>query len=62
MPAERFEYLRQNKEDHFDVIPLCEIGRIIQDELVLVENPTLRGQYTLYYKKDLAAYKQLEAM
>lgn len=62
VPLSKFDYLKQDERDMFEIISLNEIGRIVQHELVMVENPNNRGQYTLYYKKDLAAYKELEVM
>ena len=33
----RFEYLRQNPNDAFDMVPLCKMAPIVLNEIVLVE-------------------------
>ena len=51
----RFEYLRVDKEDKFDVVPLAKVASIVQKELVLIETNEL-GNFRLEYKKDMPSY------
>ena len=63
---ERFQYLRDDPEDAFSVIPLAELARIVQKEIVLVyqraKHADQEGCYMIQYKKDIPAYTRLEAL
>lgn len=47
----RFEYLKGDKNDKFEYIPLSPVAKIVCSELILVESET--GKFDLHYKKDL---------
>ena len=58
----RFEYLRENPNDEFDMIPLNKVAPIILKEIILVEVNNGQGDYSVHYKKDLPQLQQIEML
>ena len=52
----RFEYLRKDPNDRFDVIPLEEVAKVVQKELVMLQVKNKKGQYKVVKKKDIPGY------
>jgi len=56
----RFKYLIKDESDIFSSIPLSEVARVVQRELILIKQRT--GEYKLNYKKDLPQFANSTAL
>ena len=59
---ERFEYLRKNKDDKFDAIPLLEVAKVIQDESIIQKDPGPKGKSYIIKKSEVDGYNKIKAI